>query len=104
MTEDDAKRVVAYSSLSHLGLILIAIFSFDPIALGGRGGLHHRARFVQRELFLVLGYVEAREETRSLARLGGLAPTIRGSSGALMITALAALGFARVCRVLPARC
>ena len=35
LTEDDAKRVLAYSSLSHLGLILIAIFSFNPIALAG---------------------------------------------------------------------
>ena len=42
--------------------------------------------------FLTLGYVEEREETRSLAHLGGLAAENPRLSGALMIVALAALG------------
>ena len=54
-------------------MILIAIFSFNPIALAGAGGVHHRARTLQRGGFLTLGYIEEREETRSLAHLGGLA-------------------------------
>ena len=42
--------------------------------------------------FLTLGFVEEREETRSLAHLGGLAADNPRLSGALMISALAALG------------
>jgi NADH-quinone oxidoreductase subunit M len=91
-TEDDAKRVMAYSSLSHLGLILIAIFSFNPIALAGAAVYIIAHGLFSASGFLTLGYVEEREETRSLAHLGGLAADNPRLSGALMITALAALG------------
>src|SRR5579864_3540208 len=35
LMQTDTKRIVAYSSLSHLGLILLGIFSFNPVALAG---------------------------------------------------------------------
>ena len=91
-TEDDAKRVMAYSSLSHLGLILIAIFSFNPIALAGAAVYIIAHGLFSASGFLTLGFVEEREETRSLAHLGGLAADNPRLSGALMISALAALG------------
>lgn len=91
-TEDDAKRVLAYSSLSHLGLILIAIFSFNPIALAGAAVYIIAHGLFSAAGFLTLGYIEEREETRSLAHLGGLASDNPRLSGALMITSLAALG------------
>ena len=91
-TEDDAKRIMAYSSLSHLGLILIAIFSFNPIALAGAAVYIIAHGLFSASGFLTLGFIEAREETRSLAHLGGLAGDNPRMSGALLITALAALG------------
>ncbi|HEV8021214.1 MAG TPA: NADH-quinone oxidoreductase subunit M [Candidatus Lustribacter sp.] len=90
--EDDTKRVMAYSSLSHLGLILIAIFSFNPIALAGAAVYIVAHGLFSASSFLTLGYIEEREETRSLAHLGGLAAENPRMSGALMISALAALG------------
>jgi NADH-quinone oxidoreductase subunit M len=92
LTEDDAKRVMAYSSLSHLGLILIGIFSFNPIALAGAAVYIIAHGLFSAGGFLTLGYVEEREETRSLAHLGGLAAENPRLSGALIIVALAALG------------
>lgn len=92
LTEDDAKRVMAYSSLSHLGLILIAIFSFNPIALAGAAVYIVAHGLFSATSFLTLGYIEEREETRSLARLGGLALGNPKLAGALLISALAALG------------
>lgn len=92
LVQTDAKRVVAYSSLSHLGLILLAIASLDPLAL--RGALVYIVAhgLFSAALFLVLGYVEEREETRSLARLGGLGWANPRLAGAFCIAALAALG------------
>jgi NADH-quinone oxidoreductase subunit M len=90
--EDDTKRVMAYSSLSHLGLILIGIFSFNPIALAGAAVYIVAHGLFSASGFLTLGYVEEREETRSLAHLGGLAAENPRLGGALMISALAALG------------
>ena len=72
LATNDAKRVVAYSSLSHLGLILLAVFSGSALAY--------------------LGAVERREETRELTRLGGLGARNPRLAGALTLAGLAALG------------
>ncbi|HUA08985.1 MAG TPA: NADH-quinone oxidoreductase subunit M [Candidatus Acidoferrales bacterium] len=92
LTQTDAKRVVAYSSLSHLGLIVIAIASFNPVALQGAVIYIVAHGLFSAALFLILGYVEEREETRSLTRLGGLGAQNPRLGGALCIAALAALG------------
>jgi NADH-quinone oxidoreductase subunit M len=92
LAQTDAKRIVAYSSLSHLGLMLIGIFSFNPLAIAGTVVYIVAHGLFSAALFLVLGYVEEREETRSLQRLGGLAYENPRLGGALMIAALAALG------------
>ena len=92
LVEDDAKRIVAYSSLSHLGLILIAIFSFDRVALAGAIVYIIAHGLFSAGLFLVLGEVEAREDTRLLSRLGGLGARNPRLAGGLVILALAALG------------
>lgn len=89
---DDAKRIVAYSSLSHLGLILIAIFTFNPIALGGAVVYIVAHGLFSAGLFIVLGEVEMREETRFLSRLGGLGARNPKLAGAVTIMTLAALG------------
>jgi NADH-quinone oxidoreductase subunit M len=92
LTQNDAKRIVAYSSLSHLGLILIGIFSFNPIALAGAVVYIVAHGLSSAATFITLGFVEEREETRDLARLGGLGSTSPRLAGALMLAALAALG------------
>jgi NADH-quinone oxidoreductase subunit M len=97
LAQDDIKRVVAYSSLSHLGLIILAIFSFNSIALAGAVVYIIAHGLFSAALFLILGWVEAREGTRSLARLGGLGAHNPRLAGALVIAALAALGLPGLC-------
>jgi NADH-quinone oxidoreductase subunit M len=92
LVQTDAKRVVAYSSLSHLGLIVVAIASSNPIALQGAIVYMVAHGLFSAALFLILGFVEEREETRSLLRLGGLGGPNPRLAGALCIAALAALG------------
>jgi len=92
LTESDAKRVVAYSSLSHLGLILVAIFTFNAIALRGAVVYIVAHALFSAALFLVIGYVEVREETRLLSRIGGLARRSPILARAMGFAALAALG------------
>ena len=92
LTQSDAKRVVAYSSLSHLGLIIVAIASFNPIALQGAVVYMVAHGLFSAALFLILGYIEEREETRTIARLGGLGAQNPRLAGALTIAMLAALG------------
>jgi NADH-quinone oxidoreductase subunit M len=92
LVQTDAKRIVAYSSLSHLGLIIVAIASYNQIALQGAVVYMIAHGLFSAALFLIIGYVEEREETRSLARLGGLGAQNPRLAGALCIAALAALG------------
>jgi NADH-quinone oxidoreductase subunit M len=92
LAERDAKRVVAYSSLSHLGLILLAVFSGSVLAIQGAVVYMIAHGLFSAVLFLVLGAVEQREETRDVARLGGLGARNPKLAGALMLAALAALG------------
>jgi NADH-quinone oxidoreductase subunit M len=97
LAQDDAKRIVAYSSLSHLGLLVLAVFSFNPLALAGAVVYIVAHGLFSAALFLTLGGVEAREETRSLLRMGGLGARNPRLAGALMIAALAALGLPGLC-------
>jgi NADH-quinone oxidoreductase subunit M len=92
LVQDDAKRVVAYSSLSHLGLIVLGIFSFNPVALGGCVVYIVAHGLFSAGLFVTLGEVETREDTRLLSRLGGIGARNPRLAGALTIVSLAALG------------
>ena len=92
LVQTDAKRVVAYSSLSHLGLIVIAIATQQPLALAGAALYIVAHGLFTAALFIGLGYVEEREETRSLARLRGIGANNPRLAGALTIAGLAMLG------------
>lgn len=92
LAQNDLKRIVAYSSLSHLGLIVLAIFSFSHVAIAGALVYIVAHGLFSAALFLILGYVEEREGTRSLVRLGGIGVANPRLAGALCIAALAALG------------
>ena len=92
LIQQDMKRVVAYSSLSHLGLILIALMSGNAIAIGGAILYLIGHGLFSAALFIVLGYVEVREDNRSIERLGGLAQRNPRLAGAFIFAALAALG------------
>jgi NADH-quinone oxidoreductase subunit M len=97
LAQDDAKRIVAYSSLSHLGLIVLAIFSFNPIAYGGAVVYIVAHGLFSAGLFMTIGEVELREDTRLLSRLGGLAARNPRLAGGFTIVALAALGLPGLC-------
>jgi NADH-quinone oxidoreductase subunit M len=92
LVQNDTKRIVAYSSLSHLGLIVVAIATQNPLALQGAVIYIIAHGLFSAALFLTLGFVESREETRSLVRLGGLGAVNPKLAGALCIASLAALG------------
>jgi NADH-quinone oxidoreductase subunit M len=92
LISQDAKRIVAYSSLSHLGLIVIAIASGNQLALEGAMVYLIAHGLFSAALFMIVGYVEEREGTRSLVRLGGLGRSNPRLAGAFCIACLAALG------------
>ena len=73
ISQDDAKRMLAYSSLSHLGLVMVAIFSFDTIALAGVPVMMVAHGLSVAALFALVSAMENRTGTYGLEDFGGLA-------------------------------
>lgn len=71
--QTDFKRIIAYTSIAHMNLVILGIFSFNTIGLEGAilQSLSHG--FVASALFLVIGIVYDRYRTRIVQYYGGLA-------------------------------
>ncbi len=90
--QTDIKRLVAYTSVSHMGFVLIGIFAFNTLALQGvimqlvAHGLSTGA------LFVLAGILYERTGTRDLEKLGGLWASVPRMGVAGLILVLASLG------------
>lgn len=90
--QTDLKRLVAYSSVSHLGFVLIGIFAWTPLALQGALVAMVAHGLSTGGLFVLVGALQERTHTRDLGLLGGLWSTIPWLSGAGLFFALGSLG------------
>jgi NADH-quinone oxidoreductase subunit M len=91
-SQTDLKRLVAYTSVSHMGFVLLAVFAWNELALQGAliqiicHGLSTGA------LFVIVGMLQERMHTRDLSRMGGLWDQAPRLGGFAMLFALASLG------------
>lgn len=90
--QTDLKRLVAYSSLSHLGFVLLGIFAWNQLALEGVLMQMVCHGVSTAGLFILAGGIEERLQTRDLQRMGGLWRTAPRMGGAAMVFALASMG------------
>lgn len=90
--QTDLKRMVAYTSVSHLGFVLFGIFAWNSLALQGAliGMICHG--FSTGALFALVGALQERTHTRELGKLSGLWATIPRLSGVGLFFALASMG------------
>jgi NADH-quinone oxidoreductase subunit M len=74
--QTDFKRIVAYTSIAHMNLVILGIFSFNSIGIEGAilQSLSHG--FVASGLFMTIGVVYERYHTRMVRYYGGLAHTM----------------------------
>lgn len=70
--QSDLKKLVAYSSISHMGFVLIGIYTFNYIAWQGVVVLMIAHGISTGALFITVGSIQKRLHTRDLARMGGL--------------------------------
>ncbi len=89
MVAEDAKRMLAYSSLSHLGLVMVGIFSFTASGLNGAAVQLVAHGFSVAALFLLVGYLESRTSHVGLDDYGGLANRTPVLATLFVIAALA---------------
>jgi NADH-quinone oxidoreductase subunit M len=92
LIQTDLKRLVAYSSVSHLGFVVLGTFAFTQTALSGGVLQMVNHGLSTGALFLLVGMVYERTHTRDLARMGGLARTTPVLAGVFLVVALSSLG------------
>jgi len=90
--QTDIKRLVAYTSISHLGFVLVGIFAGNIWALQGAVVLMLAHGIGTGALFILAGALQERLHTRELARMGGFWADTPRLGVLLLIFALAALG------------
>jgi len=88
----DLKRLVAYSSLGHMGFVLLGAFAFTELSLQGVVLFMVAHGITTGALFVLLGALQERTGTRDMTRLGGIWATAPRLSGVTLLFALAALG------------
>nr|YP_010152741.1 NADH dehydrogenase subunit 4 [Aureoumbra lagunensis]QQW50389.1 NADH dehydrogenase subunit 4 [Aureoumbra lagunensis] len=74
--QSDFKRIIAYTSIAHMNLVVMGIFSFNLIGLEGAIIQSISHGFVSSALFLIIGIVYDRYHTRTVRYFGGIAQTM----------------------------
>ncbi|HTY26156.1 MAG TPA: NADH-quinone oxidoreductase subunit M [Desulfomonilaceae bacterium] len=90
--QTDLKRLVAYTSISHLGFVLLGVFTRNDLALFGAVMQMICHGISTGALFILVGIVQERIGTRDLNQMGGLWSVVPRMSGVTLIFALASLG------------
>ncbi len=92
IVQPDLKKLVAYSSVSHLGFVVLGIFAITTQGL--QGGVIQMVNhgLTTGALFLLVGMIYERRHTRMIADYGGLARVMPIYAGFFLVTALASIG------------
>jgi NADH-quinone oxidoreductase subunit M len=92
MVQPDVKRLVAYSSVSHMGFVVLGLFSFTE--LGMQGALYQMLNHgvSTGALFLFVGMIYERRHTRQISDFGGLATSMPWFSALFVIASLSSIG------------
>lgn len=90
--QTDLKRLVAYSSISHLGFVLLGVFSWNAIALEGAVMQMIAHGITTGALFILIGALQERLGTRDMRRMGGLWATVPRFGAVTLAFAIATLG------------
>ncbi len=92
MVQPDVKRLVAYSSVSHMGFVVLGLFSFTE--QGMQGALYQMLNHgvSTGALFLFVGMIYERRHTRMISDFGGLAHSMPWFSALFVIASLSSVG------------
>ncbi|HYZ92467.1 MAG TPA: NADH-quinone oxidoreductase subunit M [Actinomycetota bacterium] len=90
--QSDLKRLVAYSSVSHLGFVMLGLFAFT--ITGAQGSVLQMVNhgLSTGALFLLVGMLYERRHTRQIEDFGGIASVAPAYSGVFLLVALSSLG------------
>jgi len=92
MAQKDMKKLVAYSSVSHLGFVMLGMFALNPHGLSGSVLQMINHGLSTGGLFLLVGIIYERRHTRMIADYGGLAKVMPIYAMLFMIITMASIG------------
>ena len=92
MRQNDFKRLIAYSSISHMGYVLLGIFALGQVSLVGAALQMFSHGVVTGLLFAMVGLVMHNTHERDLRKLGGLARQVPIITVVFSVAGLASLG------------
>lgn len=92
MMQRDAKKLVAYSSVSHLGFCMLGLFALNPNGINGSILQQINHGISTGALFLIVGIVYERRHTREISEYGGLSHVMPGFAIIFLIITMASIG------------
>ncbi len=92
LMQEDMKKLIAYSSVAHMGLVTIGIFSFNQQAVEGAMIQMVSHGIVSAALFLCVGVLYDRLHTREIARYGGVTNIMPWFAAVFMLFTMASVG------------
>ena len=90
--QTDMKRLIAYSSVAHMGVVIIGLFTFNTLGIEGALFQMLSHGIVSAALFLCVGVIYDRIHTRDIARYGGLAQRMPAYALFFMVFTMASVG------------
>src|SRR5712671_901985 len=92
MMQPDMKKLVAYSSVSHMGFVTLGMFALNPPGLNGSVIQQINHGISTGALFLIVGMIYERRHTREIKELGGLSNVMPVYATLFMIVMLSSIG------------
>ena len=95
--DGDVKKLVAYSSVSSMGIVMLGLFALNPN--GVNGAVLHMINhgIYSAALFLLVGIIYERRHTRNVAEFGGLSHVMPGYAAVFLAMVMTAIGLPLLC-------
>ncbi|MGA0122423.1 MAG: NADH-quinone oxidoreductase subunit M [Gaiellales bacterium] len=91
LMQRDIMRLIAYSSVSHMGFVVLGTFALDPTATSAAVVQMVNHGLSTGALFLLIGFLYERRHTRAIADFGGLARQVPVMAGLWLVVAMSSL-------------
>jgi NADH-quinone oxidoreductase subunit M len=92
MMQKDMKKLIAYSSVSHMGFVTLGIFALNPLGISGSVIQQINHGISTGALFLIVGVLYERRHTRQISEFGGLSTPMPNFAAIYLIITLSSLG------------
>jgi NADH-quinone oxidoreductase subunit M len=92
LAQSDWKRLVAYSSVSHMGLVMLGMFALTPVGITGSIVQQINHAISTGALFLIVGIVYERRQTNEISEYGGLSKVMPVFATVFLVMTMSSIG------------